>query len=81
METRSKPTNPDFSTLTGIMDHFQKVPFEQFKNDLDNWFKTEWAERRQTSANSADCSLPDNFEEFIKNIYMLAERKEQQKLN
>jgi hypothetical protein len=39
MEDLQSTTNqPDFSTLTGIMDYFHRVPFETFQKDLNDWF-------------------------------------------
>lgn len=39
METqKSKPNSPDFSTLTGIMERFYRVPYEQFQRELNDWF-------------------------------------------
>lgn len=29
---------PDFSSLAGIMMRFKMVPYEQFRDELDNWF-------------------------------------------
>ncbi|EHQ24757.1 hypothetical protein Mucpa_0565 [Mucilaginibacter paludis DSM 18603] len=35
---KSNPESPDFSTLTGIMERFHRVPYEQFQKELNDWF-------------------------------------------
>jgi hypothetical protein len=37
-ELQSNTNQPDFSSLTGIMEHFYNVPFDQFQLDLNDWF-------------------------------------------
>lgn len=37
-ELQSNPNQPDFSSLAGMMEHFHSVPFEQFQQDLNDWF-------------------------------------------
>jgi len=36
--SQSKPNSPDFSTLTGIMERYYRVPYEQFQRELNDWF-------------------------------------------
>lgn len=42
-----EPTNekPDFGTLTGIMERFAQIPYEQFQQELDGWFYTSLAKK------------------------------------
>jgi len=42
-----KPTNdqPDFGTLTGIMERFAQIPYEQFQQELHNWFYNSLSEK------------------------------------
>ena len=81
MEESKNSIKPDFSTLTGIMEYFHKVPFEQFKKELNEWFKSELAEKNKLSKSAGVNTLPDNFEGFIESIFKLAEEKDQQRLN
>jgi len=41
-----KPQNdqPDFGTLTGIMERFAQIPYEQFQQELNDWFYTSLSE-------------------------------------
>lgn len=36
---------PDFGTLTGIMERFAQIPYEQFQQELDDWFYTSLSEK------------------------------------
>ncbi len=38
-------SSPDFGTLTGIMERFVQVPYEQFQRELDDWFAESLAEK------------------------------------
>ena len=42
-----EPTNdkPDFGTLTGIMERFAQIPYEQFQQELHDWFYTSLSEK------------------------------------
>ena len=42
-----KPQNdqPDFGTLTGIMERFAQIPYEQFQQELHDWFYTSLSEK------------------------------------
>ncbi len=68
--------HPDFSTLTGIMEYFNNVPFETFKMELTKWFMKELPERRPdwTKANG-DPALPESFEKLIESIFQIAKLK------
>ena len=70
-----KPTNdtPDFGTLTGIMERFAQIPYEQFQQELHDWFYTSLSEKgidvqQQLRLKGLAC-LP----EFISAIYHEAE--------
>jgi hypothetical protein len=36
---------PDFGTLTGIMERFAQIPYEHFQQELDDWFYTSLSEK------------------------------------
>ncbi|MCD8739062.1 hypothetical protein LT679_00485 [Mucilaginibacter roseus] len=36
---------PDFGTLTGIMERFAQIPYEQFQQELNDWFYTSLSEK------------------------------------
>jgi len=46
METqKSKSNSPNFNTLTGIMERFYRVPYEQFQRELNDWFTVNLREK------------------------------------
>jgi hypothetical protein len=72
-----KPTNdkPDFGTLTGIMERFAQIPYEQFQQELHDWFYTSLSEKgidvSQLQAKGL-AKLP----ELVSSIYHEAELKQ-----
>lgn len=73
---------PDFSSLSGIMEYFNRVPFETFKRSLTEWFEKELPDKRPDLVKAnGDIDLPVGFHDFIDNILKLAEEKDQSKLN
>lgn len=36
---------PDFGSLTGIMERFAQIPYEQFQQELHDWFYTSLSEK------------------------------------
>jgi hypothetical protein len=42
-----KPDNskPDFGSLTGIMERFAQIPYEQFQRELHDWFYNSLSEK------------------------------------
>lgn len=81
----SKLTNdesPDFSTLSGIMDYYNKVPFETFKRELNEWFLKELPDKRPDLIKAnGEIDLPAGLQNLIDNIFKLAEEKDQSQLN
>jgi hypothetical protein len=66
--------SPDFSTLSGIMEYFNKVPFETFKRELNEWFVKELPEKRPDLVKSnGDIDLPAGLQTLIDKIYKRAE--------
>ena len=37
--------NPDFGTLTEIMERFAQIPYEQFQQELHDWFNNSLSEK------------------------------------
>ena len=73
---------PDFSTLSGIMDYFNKVPFETFKKELNEWFLKELPEKRPDLIKpDGEIDLPPGLQNLIDKIFNVAEEKDQSKLN
>ncbi|MDP9079034.1 MAG: hypothetical protein M3O71_16520 [Bacteroidota bacterium] len=83
MEAKSPgDESPDFSTLSGIMAYFNKVPFETFKKDLNEWFLKELPNKRPDLLNpDGKIAMPPALAELVANIFKLAEEKDQSKLN
>lgn len=74
--------SPDFSTLSGIMEYFYKVPFEIFKRDLTEWFQTELPEKRPDLVKAnGDVDLPSGLQNLIDKIFKLSEEMDQSRLN
>jgi hypothetical protein len=74
-ELQSKSSQPDFSSLTGIMEHFYNVPFEHFQQELNDWFTKALLEKGidpeniQINGVSNLSSVPD----LVSKIYHQAE--------
>jgi hypothetical protein len=80
--SRKCADQPDFSTLTGIMEYFTKVPFEIFKKELTGWFMKELPGKRPDLVNSnGEPDLPEGFGELIESIFRQAELNDQTHLN
>jgi hypothetical protein len=74
-ELQSNTNQPDFSTMAKIMEHFYNVPFEQFQQELNDWFSKALLEKGidpqniQINGVTSLFSLP----ELISKIYHQAE--------
>ena len=74
-DLQSKNNQPDFSSLTGIMDYFHNVPFEQFQRELNDWFSKALLEKGidpekiQINGHPNLSSIPD----LVSQIYHQAE--------
>jgi hypothetical protein len=77
MDANQHSFEPDFSTLTGIMDYFSKVPFETFKKELDKWFIQE-INKKQTAdmLHDGHDKIPEGLLKLIDTIYMQADNLE-----
>jgi hypothetical protein len=72
-----KPSNyqPNFGSLTEIMERFQSVPYEQFQSELQNWFEQNLSEQKGLK-NREDLHEAPNFLKLlalISKIYFQAE--------
>jgi hypothetical protein len=73
---------PDFSTLSGIMEYFHKVPFDVFKAKLNEWFITQLPEKRPDLIDEeGQFKLPKEFNDLMASIFLRAEEKDQARLN
>jgi hypothetical protein len=72
-----EPTNnkPDFGTLTGIMERFAQVPYEQFQQELHDWFYASLSEKGIDLQQAQDKGLT-HLSELISAIYHEAEVKQ-----
>ena len=74
--------SPDFSTLSGIMEYFNKVPFDTFKKELNEWFLKELPNKRPDLLNSeGKTDMPPALSDLVEKIFKLGEEKDQSKLN
>jgi hypothetical protein len=74
--------SPDFNTLSGIMEYFNKVPFETFKEKLNEWFIRELPDKRPDLVKyGGGVDLPPNLFNLIEQIFKMAEEKDQSRLN
>ena len=74
--------SPDFSTLSGIMNYFNKVPFETFKKELNEWLVRELPNKRpDLIKTNGEVDLPAGFHDFMDKILKLAEEMDQSRLN
>lgn len=82
MDADQHSFEPDFSTLTGIMDYFSKVPFETFKKELDKWFIQE-INKKQTESmlKKGHDNIPEDLLKLIDTIYKQAANLEQSHFN
>jgi hypothetical protein len=73
---KSSSGQHDFSTLSGIMEHFFRVPFDQFQQELNEWFYKSLNEKGidPCKLNETDTTgFPEQLKEFVENIYSQAE--------
>jgi len=74
--------SPDFSTLSGIMEYFNKVPFDTFKKELNEWFLKELPNKRPDLLNfEGKIDMPPALSDLVEKIFKLGEEKDQSKLN
>jgi hypothetical protein len=72
MEQKPRSDYPSFSTLTEIMERFQTVPYEQFQQELQDWFMRSLEAQGRNAEDLAQQGFP-NLPELISNIYHQAE--------
>ncbi|MDO3627589.1 hypothetical protein [Mucilaginibacter sp. BT774] len=67
-------STPDFGTLTGIMERFAQIPYEQFQQELHDWFYTSLSEKGIDLQQLQDKGFA-NLPELVSFIYHDAELK------
>ena len=74
-ELEPNNSKPDFGTLTGIMERFAQIPYEQFQLELHDWFYNSLSEKGidlQQLQDKGLARLPD----LVSFIYHEAELKQ-----
>lgn len=74
-ELKPKKDTPDFGTLAGIMERFAQIPYEQFQQELHDWFYTSLSEKGIDLQQLQDKGL-SNLPELVSFIYHEAELKQ-----
>jgi len=65
---------PEFSSLTEIMERFNTVPYDQFQQELNDWFKRNLAKsQRAESLQNLESSGIGNLPALVSEIYHRAE--------
>ncbi|MBD1362976.1 hypothetical protein IDJ77_04060 [Mucilaginibacter sp. ZT4R22] len=72
-----KPNNsrPDFGSLTGIMERFAQIPYEQFQQELHDWFYNSLSEKGIDLQQLQDKGLT-RLSDLVSFIYHEAELKQ-----
>jgi hypothetical protein len=63
---------PDFGSLTGIMEMFHRIPYEQFQKELNDWFTSNLLEKGVDLNDLHENGLP-GLPSLISEIYHRAE--------
>jgi hypothetical protein len=83
-ENSSQENRPDFSSLSGIMQHFNRVPLEQFKSELNEWFYKSLDEKQidlcKLNGENTTC-FPAELKAFVEEIFKQAEILQKQQDN
>lgn len=65
---------PEFSSLTEIMERFNNVPYDQFKQELNDWFYRNLAQSQEGSnLQNSENSCIRNLPALVSEIYHRAE--------
>jgi hypothetical protein len=74
-ELQAINTPREFHSLTAIMERFQTVPYEQFQQELQNWFEQNLAKQQDLNGRQEPQEFPDflKLQELISKIYHQAE--------
>lgn len=76
-EGNATPETPCFNSLAEIMLHFDKVPFEQFSNDLNHWFETSCLEKAKDDAAFRElggADFPEQLRPLVERLFRDAEK-------
>ena len=74
-ELKPNKDTPDFGTFSGIMDRFAQIPYEQFQQELHDWFYTSLSEKGIDLQQLQDKGLA-HLPELVSFIYHEAELKQ-----
>lgn len=74
-DLKPQKSTPDFGTLTGMMDRYAQIPYEQFQQELHDWFYTSLSEKGIDLQQSQDKGFA-NLPELVSFIYHDAELKQ-----
>ena len=74
-ELKPNKNTPDFGTLTGIMERFAQIPYEQFQQELHDWFYNSLSEKGIDLQQLQDKGLT-GLPELVSFIYHEAELKQ-----
>lgn len=74
-DLKPQKSTPDFGTLTGIMERFAQIPYEQFQQELHDWFYTSLSEKGIDLQQLQDKGFT-NLRELVSFIYHDAELKQ-----
>lgn len=72
---------PNFSTLTGIIDRFYSIPYKQFQQELDEWFRNGLAKKGvdfNYLFNNGAKHLSAILDQLVTPIYSSAEQRDYQ---
>jgi hypothetical protein len=72
---KPRKDQPDFGTLTGIMERFAQIPYEQFQQELHEWFYTSLSEKGIDLQQLQDKGFT-NLNDLVSLIYHEAELKQ-----
>jgi hypothetical protein len=71
---KAHPEMPEFSSLTEIMKRFNTVPYDQFQQELNDWFKRNLAKTQSAeSLQKLESSGIGNLPALVSEIYHRAE--------
>jgi hypothetical protein len=71
---KALPEMPEFSSLTEIMERFNTVPYDQFQQELNDWFKRNLAKSQGAeSLQNLETSGIGNLPALVSEIYHRAE--------
>ena len=80
METKMHSQQPDFSSLTAVMKRFNEVPYNQFQNELNDFFDrnfTSAAEKLDPEQQAAALKFKNSIMQLANDLFGQADAVEQ----